>query len=237
MKIIHPICLKFAVIFLLFYTAAWSRQRPLSGWSWHGRNDFRLLINRTWKLLAKVFKWSPIVCLLLLTVIKNPAKYECGSLRVKISECGRFYTPAGSDRQVEDFWNFVVCAGDFRTKREGWQVWLCFRWRTMSVQSMKYVLLCFRCRTTSVQSLKYVLLCFRWRTMSVQSMKYCFALFQMENNVCSAYTVCFALFQMENNVCSAYNICFALFQMENSICSVNKVLFCFVSDVEQHLFS
>jgi hypothetical protein len=94
LKILHPICLKFAVIFLLFYTAAWSRQRPLSCWSWHGRNDFRLLINRTWKLLAKVFKWSPIICLLLLTVIKNPEKYECGSLRVKISECGRFYTPA-----------------------------------------------------------------------------------------------------------------------------------------------
>jgi hypothetical protein len=79
LKILHPICLKFAVIFLLFYTAAWSRQRPLSCWSWHGRNDFRLLINRTWKLLAKVFKWSPIVCLLLLTVMKNPEKYECGS--------------------------------------------------------------------------------------------------------------------------------------------------------------
>ena len=93
MKILHPICLKFAVISLLFYTAAWSRQRPLSCWSWHGRNDFRLLINRTWKLLAKVFKWSPIVCLLLLTVMKNPEKYKCGSLRVKISECGRFYTP------------------------------------------------------------------------------------------------------------------------------------------------
>jgi len=29
-----------------------------------------------------------------LTVMKNPEKYECGSLRVKISECGRFYTPA-----------------------------------------------------------------------------------------------------------------------------------------------
>ena len=26
--------------------------------------------------------------------MKNPEKYECGSLRVKISECGRFYTPA-----------------------------------------------------------------------------------------------------------------------------------------------
>jgi hypothetical protein len=93
LKILHPICLKFAVISLLFYTAAWSRQRPLSCWSWHGRNDFRLLINRTWKLLAKVFKWSPIVCLLLLTVMKNPEKYKCRSLRVKISECGRFYTP------------------------------------------------------------------------------------------------------------------------------------------------
>jgi hypothetical protein len=46
---ISPICLKFAVIFLLFYTAAWSRQRPISCCSWHGRNDFRLLINRTWK--------------------------------------------------------------------------------------------------------------------------------------------------------------------------------------------
>jgi hypothetical protein len=32
----------------------------------------------TWKLLAKVFKWSPIVCLLLLTVMKNPEKYDCG---------------------------------------------------------------------------------------------------------------------------------------------------------------
>ena len=94
MKILHPICLKFAVIFLLFYTAVWSRQRPLSCWSWHGRNDFRLLINQTWKLLAKVFKWSPIVCLLLLTVMKNPEKYECGSLQVKISECGSINTPA-----------------------------------------------------------------------------------------------------------------------------------------------
>jgi hypothetical protein len=92
LKILHPICLKFTVIFLLFYTVGWSRQRPLSCWSWQGRNDFRLLINRTWKLLAKVFKWSAIVCLLLLTVMKNPEKYECGSLRVKISECGRFYT-------------------------------------------------------------------------------------------------------------------------------------------------
>jgi hypothetical protein len=27
LKILHPICLKFAVIFLLFCTAAWSRQR------------------------------------------------------------------------------------------------------------------------------------------------------------------------------------------------------------------
>jgi hypothetical protein len=26
--------------------------------------------------------------------MKNPEKYECGSLRVKIYECGRFYTPA-----------------------------------------------------------------------------------------------------------------------------------------------
>ena len=94
MKILHPICLKFPVIFLLFHTAAWSRQRPLSCWSWHGRNYFRLLINRAWKLLAKVFKWSPIVCLLLLTVMKNSEKYECRSLRVKISECGTFYTPA-----------------------------------------------------------------------------------------------------------------------------------------------
>jgi hypothetical protein len=25
--------------------------------------------------------------------MKNPEKYECGSLRVKISECGRFHTP------------------------------------------------------------------------------------------------------------------------------------------------
>ena len=209
MKIIHPICLKFAVIFLLFYTAAWSRQRPLSGWSWHGRNDFRLLINRTWKLLAKVFKWSPIVCLLLLTVIKNPAKYECGSLRVKISECGRFYTPAGSDRQVEDFWNFVVCAGDFRTKREGWQVWLCFRWRT-SVQSMKYFLICFRWRTsvqsmkyfficfrrrTSVQSMKYFLICFRWRT-SVQSMKYFCICFKWRTTSVQSMKYFFYLFQM-----------------------------------------
>jgi hypothetical protein len=94
LKILHPICLKFPVIFLLFHTAAWSRQRPLSCWSWHGRNDFRLLVNQTWKLLTKVFKWSPIVCLLLLTVMKNPEKYECGSLWVKISECGRFSTPA-----------------------------------------------------------------------------------------------------------------------------------------------
>jgi hypothetical protein len=103
LKILHPICLKFVVIFLLFYTAAWSRQRPLSCCSWQGRNDFRLLINRTWKLLAKVFKWSPIVCLLLLTVMKNPEKYECG-LR---------YPNAG------DFRNFVVCAGDGRVGRYG----------------------------------------------------------------------------------------------------------------------
>jgi hypothetical protein len=149
--------------------------------------------------------------------MKNPEKYECGSLRVKVSECWRSYTPAQTGKW-EDFWNFVVCAGDSHTKREGWQVWLCFR-----------------CRTTSVQSLKYVLLCFRWRTTSVQSMKYCFALFQMENNVCSAYNVYFALFQMENNVCSAYTVCFALFQMGNNICSVNEVLFCFVSDGEQRL--
>ena len=80
--------------FFFFYTAAWSRQRPLSCWSWHGRNDFRLLINRTWKQLAKVIKWPPIVCLLLLTVMKSPEKYECGSLRVKISECGWLYIPA-----------------------------------------------------------------------------------------------------------------------------------------------
>jgi hypothetical protein len=26
--------------------------------------------------------------------MKNPEKYECGSLRVRISEYGRFYTPA-----------------------------------------------------------------------------------------------------------------------------------------------
>jgi sterol desaturase/sphingolipid hydroxylase (fatty acid hydroxylase superfamily) len=32
--------------FFFFYTAAWSRQRPLSCWSWHGRNEFRLLIKR-----------------------------------------------------------------------------------------------------------------------------------------------------------------------------------------------
>jgi hypothetical protein len=110
LKILHPICLKFAVIFLLFYTAAWSRQRPLSCWSWHGRNDFRLLINRTWKLLAKVFKWSAIVCLLLLTVMKNHEKYECGSLRVKISKCGRFYTPAlkrTSKREIYGISSFV----------------------------------------------------------------------------------------------------------------------------------
>jgi hypothetical protein len=35
----------------------------------------------------KVFKLSPIVCLLLLTKFE---KYECRSLQVKISECGRF---------------------------------------------------------------------------------------------------------------------------------------------------
>ena len=29
----------------------------------------------------------------------------------------------GMDRQAGDFRNFVVCAGDSRTKREGWQVW------------------------------------------------------------------------------------------------------------------
>jgi hypothetical protein len=85
--------LKFAVIFLLFYTAAWSRQRPLSCWSWHGRNDFRLLINRTWKLFAKVFKWWPIVCLLLLTVMKIPINtnaVHCGLkyLKDSILPCG-----------------------------------------------------------------------------------------------------------------------------------------------------
>jgi hypothetical protein len=26
--------------------------------------------------------------------MKSPEKYECGSLQVKISECGRFYAPA-----------------------------------------------------------------------------------------------------------------------------------------------
>ena len=110
MKILHPICLKFAVIFLLFYTAAWSRQRPLSCWSWHRRNDFQLLINRTWKLLTKVFKWSPIVCLLLLTVMKNSEKYECRSLWVKISESGRFYTSARKrtgKREISGISSFV----------------------------------------------------------------------------------------------------------------------------------
>ena len=29
----------------------------------------------------------------------------------------------GVDRQAGDFRNFIVCAGDSRTKREGWQVW------------------------------------------------------------------------------------------------------------------
>ena len=48
----------------------------------------------------------------------------------------------------------------------------CFRWRTTSIQSMKYFLICFRWRTTSIQSMKYFLICFRWRTTSVQSMKY-----------------------------------------------------------------
>jgi hypothetical protein len=33
------------------------------------------------------------------------------------------YSCAGADRQVGDFWNFIVCAGQYRTKREGWQVW------------------------------------------------------------------------------------------------------------------
>jgi hypothetical protein len=74
-------------LYFFFFTlplqGAWSKQRPLSCWSWHGRNDFRLLINRTWKLLAKVFKWSPIVCLLILIVMKNPEKYKCGSLWLK----------------------------------------------------------------------------------------------------------------------------------------------------------
>ena len=94
MKILYPICLKFAVIFLLFYTAAWCRQSPLSCWSWHGRNDFRLLINRTWKLLVKVFKWSPIGAHCLFTSIDSNEKSWEIWLRVKISECGRFYTPA-----------------------------------------------------------------------------------------------------------------------------------------------
>jgi hypothetical protein len=111
LKILHP-------IFLLFYTAAWSKQRPLSCWSWHGRNDFRLLINRTCKLLAKVLKWSSIVCLLLLTAMKNPEKYECGSLRVKISECGRFHTPV---RERTGKWEI---SGILSFVREGWQVWI-----------------------------------------------------------------------------------------------------------------
>jgi hypothetical protein len=33
------------------------------------------------------------------------------------------YSGAGVDRQAGDFRNFVVCAGESRTKREGWQVW------------------------------------------------------------------------------------------------------------------
>ena len=111
MKILHPICLKFAVIFLLFYTAAWSRQKPLAG-SWHGRNDFRLLINRTWKLLAKVFKWSPIVCLLLLTVMKNPEKYECG---LKYLNAGDLILPRGSGPARGRFPEFRRLCGSVKT--------------------------------------------------------------------------------------------------------------------------
>ena len=115
MKILHPI-LKFVVIFLLFYTAAWSRQRPLSCWSWHGRNDFRLLINRTWKLLAKVFKWSPIVCLLLLTAMKNPEKYECG---LKYPNARDSILPCGSGPASGRFPEFCRWCGRFPHKTEG----------------------------------------------------------------------------------------------------------------------
>jgi len=37
--------------------------------------------------------------------MKNPEKYECGSLQVKISECGRCYTPA---RERTSKWEISV---------------------------------------------------------------------------------------------------------------------------------
>jgi hypothetical protein len=42
--------------------------------------------------------------------MKNPEKYECGSLRVKISEYGRFYTPAWEQtgkREISGILSFV----------------------------------------------------------------------------------------------------------------------------------
>jgi hypothetical protein len=83
-----------------------TREHPFqSGWpckitSSLRRHLYRLYINKKrcsmvlWIIPANPPKWSPIVCLLLLTVMKSPEKYECGSLQIKISECGRFYAPA-----------------------------------------------------------------------------------------------------------------------------------------------
>jgi uncharacterized protein YfaQ (DUF2300 family) len=42
--------------------------------------------------------------------MKNPEKYAFGSLRVKISECGRFYTPARErtgKREISGISSFV----------------------------------------------------------------------------------------------------------------------------------
>jgi hypothetical protein len=50
--------------------------------------------------------------------MKNPEKYECGSLWVKISKCGRFYTPARertSKQEISGISSFV---------QGGWQVCL-----------------------------------------------------------------------------------------------------------------
>jgi hypothetical protein len=42
--------------------------------------------------------------------MKNPEKYECGSLRVKISKCGRFFTPVWEwtgKREISGISSFV----------------------------------------------------------------------------------------------------------------------------------
>jgi hypothetical protein len=102
-------------LYFFFFTLPLSRQRPLSCCSWHGRNDFQLLINRTWKLLAKVFKWSPIVCLLLLTVMTNPEKYECGSFGLKYPNVGNSILPRGSGPVCGRFPEFHSLCGRIPT--------------------------------------------------------------------------------------------------------------------------